>query len=144
MQTIDRAYGTTLDEALRPKSAGRPTSADEAKDPGLPGSARTAAAPREKAHNEEGEGILLVEDQEGLRDLVATILRRQGYRLFEAGSVPAALAIWRDHHHDIDLLLTDLVMPDTIDGRELAEKLAAEQPALRVMITSGLEYEKTG
>ncbi len=55
-----------------------------------------------------------------------------------------ALQVWQDSKDRIDLLLTDLVMPDQMNGRELAEKLWAERPRLKVIFTSGYSADVVG
>jgi CheY-like chemotaxis protein len=55
----------------------------------------------------------------------------------EAGSGREALQVWGKYRSEIDLLLTDMKMPEGISGLELAEKMVAEQPGLRVIFTSG-------
>jgi DNA-binding NtrC family response regulator len=60
-----------------------------------------------------------------------------GYKILEAGSGRQALQVWGEHRAEIDLLLTDMKMPEGISGMELAEKMVAEHPALRVIFTSG-------
>ncbi|MBI3851826.1 MAG: PAS domain S-box protein [Verrucomicrobia bacterium] len=89
------------------------------------------------------ETILLVEDEVALRGLTKKVLERRGYQVLEAASGIAALAVWDQHRAQIDLLLTDLVMPGGLNGRELAQKLTAQKPALRVLYTSGYS-EKPG
>ena len=83
------------------------------------------------------ERILLVEDDEPLRMLTRRILENYGYHVQEAVSGRQALEIWQSRDAEIDLLLTDMVMPEGITGRELAEKLRVERPALKVVFTSG-------
>jgi len=82
------------------------------------------------------ETILLVEDEEGVRDLVRDLLRERGYTVLEAGHGAAALDVARRHGGPIDLLLTDVVMPH-MGGPELAERLGALQPSLKVIYMSG-------
>jgi len=77
------------------------------------------------------ETILLVEDDEALRNLAREILEASGYRVLEAGNADAALLIC-EQNGKIDLLLTDVVMPD-LGGRELAQKLLALQPEMCVL-----------
>lgn len=84
-----------------------------------------------------GATILLVEDDPGLRDVARRILRRAGYNVLEAGSGPAALALLRHLQCKPDLLLTDMMMPDGMTGRELAEQILALHPGTRVILTSG-------
>lgn len=83
------------------------------------------------------ESILLVEDEDGVRTLAASILKRLGYRVVEANSGLSALELWHAQHQSIDLVLTDIVMPDGMSGRELANRLKAEKPGIEVVFTSG-------
>jgi len=83
------------------------------------------------------ETILVVEDEPALRGLVRNILEFNGYTVLEAASGRGALEVWEAHRDEIDLLLTDMVMPDGVNGRELALRLQAEKPSLRVLYTSG-------
>ena len=80
--------------------------------------------------------ILLAEDQPAVRLLAATILRESGYRVIEAENGADALAKAQAALADIDLLLTDLVMPE-LDGRQLYESLARARPELPVVFMSG-------
>ena len=90
------------------------------------------------------ESILLVEDENPVRELVARVLERYGYRVFQAGSGTEALEIWKRSKKDIKLVLTDLVMPNNMNGRELAEKMWAEAPGLKVIFTSGYSADIVG
>ena len=87
------------------------------------------------------ETILLVEDERDLRALVSAVLKNLGYRVLTAGSGPDAIPVWEKHKSEIDLLLTDLVMPGGISGRELAERLSSEKPALKILFTSGYSVD---
>jgi two-component system, cell cycle sensor histidine kinase and response regulator CckA len=87
------------------------------------------------------ETILVVEDEALLRELVQCILERHGYNVLQAPNGVAALEVWRRHRSEIDLLLTDMVMPEGMTGRDLAERLLAEEPALKVIFTSGYSAE---
>jgi len=82
------------------------------------------------------ETILLVEDEDQVRGLAREILSRHGYRVIEARGATEALAIATQPAGEIDLMVTDMVMPG-LSGRELAERLATLQPAMRVMYMSG-------
>ena len=64
--------------------------------------------------------------------------------MLQAESGPEALAVWRAAKDRVDLLLTDLVMPDRMSGRELAEKIWAERPMLKVIFTSGYSADVVG
>jgi DNA-binding NtrC family response regulator len=106
-----------------PAAAGRPASVEE-------------YAPQEPVRGGH-ETILVVEDEPDLRTLVRSILEYSGYSVIEASSGRAALALWPSHRHQVDLLLTDMLMPDGMNGRELALQLKADKPTLRVLYTSG-------
>jgi CheY-like chemotaxis protein len=82
------------------------------------------------------ETILLVEDEPEVRRLANEMLTRQGYKVLEASSGAEALHVWREHGGVIDLLLTDVVMPQ-MSGPELAATLKALSPGLKVMYMSG-------
>lgn len=86
---------------------------------------------------ESGPGILVVEDEEALARLTGNLLRRWGYRVWTATGAPEALALWQAHAAEIDLLLTDVVLPGSISGFELEGRLRQEKPGLRVLYTSG-------
>ena len=92
-------------------------------------------APVEAARQGSGT-VLLVEDDEQLRRLTHRALATQGYVVLEADGGRSALDIAGRHQGPIDLLLTDLVMPDT-NGRKLADTLRAARPGLRVLFMSG-------
>jgi CheY-like chemotaxis protein len=65
------------------------------------------------------------------------ILEECGYRILEASSGKEALDVWNQRANEIDLLLTDMVMPDGVSGADLVEKLQASRPRLKVVFTSG-------
>jgi signal transduction histidine kinase/ActR/RegA family two-component response regulator/HAMP domain-containing protein len=83
------------------------------------------------------ETILIVEDEPVLRSMARDILEECGYRILEASSGKEALDVWNQRANEIDLLLTDMVMPDGISGADLVEKLQTRQPRLKVVFTSG-------
>jgi PAS domain S-box-containing protein len=82
------------------------------------------------------ETILVAEDEPGVRTLVSHTLRQQGYTVLEASHGVEALSICERHPEAIHLLVTDVVMPQ-INGRELADRLVAKWPELRVLYMSG-------
>src|SRR5581483_8538920 len=82
------------------------------------------------------EVILIVEDAELVRELVADTLASQGYRILAASHGEEALALAESHDGPIDVLVTDIVMPG-MNGRDLADRLVARRPSLKVLFTSG-------
>jgi CheY-like chemotaxis protein len=89
------------------------------------------------------ETILLVEDEDVVRELVCEILESNGYTVLEARDGEAALDIFRGHEGPIDLLLTDVVMP-RMGGRDLAERVTAQRPDVRVLFMSGYASSAVG
>jgi CheY-like chemotaxis protein len=83
-----------------------------------------------------GETVLLVEDEHAVRAIARAALTRRGYRVLAAGDAAEALALADAAAEPIHLLLTDVVMPG-MGGRELAERMVAERPGLRVLFMSG-------
>jgi CheY-like chemotaxis protein len=83
------------------------------------------------------ETVLLVEDEPSLRSALQKVLEQHGYRVLQASTAREALEVWRREEQKIHLLLTDVVMPDEVTGRELADRLHAEAPGLKVIYASG-------
>jgi CheY-like chemotaxis protein len=98
-----------------------------------------ASAPRRDARplavGSPHEVILVVEDEERLRQLTADTLRELGYTVLQSGHAIEALELV-DQHPEIALLFTDIVMPD-VNGRQLADEVVARRPGIRVLYTSG-------
>jgi PAS domain S-box-containing protein len=88
--------------------------------------------------------ILVVEDEEMLREFVCDALSALGYRVLSAANGRVALDVWAAHRDEIDLLLTDVVMPESVSGRQLAHKLIVDKPDLKVIFTSGYSAELFG
>jgi signal transduction histidine kinase/CheY-like chemotaxis protein len=84
----------------------------------------------------KGETVLVVEDEEALREVTKRILTRNGYRVISAANGPEALKIAGDHQGEIHLLVTDVVMPQML-GKEVAEKMALLKPEIEVLFMSG-------
>jgi len=82
------------------------------------------------------ETILLVEDEEAVRELASMILSAKGYSVVEARSSKEAEQIGAQRSGEIHLLLTDIIMPGT-SGRELARRMMARHPRMRVLYMSG-------
>lgn len=86
------------------------------------------------------ETILLVEDEDVVRSLARQILEQAGYRVLEARRGEEALSLCAVYEHPIQLLLTDVVMPET-SGREVADRLCAIRPETKVLFMSGYTDE---
>jgi PAS domain S-box-containing protein len=114
--------GTTIKIYL-PRHLG---AAEDAKAADLPDAARLAGT----------ESILVVEDEDALRAYTSEILRELGYGVLEAGSGAAALEILAKDHA-VDLLLTDVVMPGGLNGRQLADEATRRRPGLKVIFMTG-------
>ncbi len=83
------------------------------------------------------ETVLVVEDEPAVREIMVEVLRDYGYRVWEAGDGPEALELWAKCSHEINLLVTDIVMPNGIKGNVLASRLQAEKAGLKVIFSSG-------
>jgi two-component system cell cycle sensor histidine kinase/response regulator CckA len=90
------------------------------------------------------ETILLVEDEIGLLELVRDILQHYHYRVLIASSGAEALRIWDGCNGQVDLLMTDMVMPGGMTGGELAAELKKRKPGLKVIYASGYSSALTG
>jgi CheY-like chemotaxis protein len=97
---------------------------------------KALAAKDERADRRGTETILLVEDEEAVRDLAQTILAGQGYDVLVAENATSAEKLAASGSREIHLLLTDVVMPG-ISGRELARRVTARHPKTRVLFMSG-------
>jgi CheY-like chemotaxis protein len=102
------------------------------------------AAPAQDELRGKGETILLVEDDFAVRMITRRVLETYKYVVCEAASGREALEVWRTHGPEIALLLTDIVMPEGMNGRDLAERLRAERPSLKVIFMSGYSAEVIG
>ena len=88
--------------------------------------------------------VLVVEDEEMLREFVGSVLESCGHRVLVAANGVEALDVWAREKDGIDVLLTDVVMPESISGWQLAHLLRAERPDLKVVYTSGYSPELIG
>jgi PAS domain S-box-containing protein len=105
--------------------------------PLLPDQAEKAPALPETADLPSGrETVLLVEDEDSVRELARLLLQRAGYTVLEAANGEEALAVSRRYGRSIDLLVTDVIMPK-MGGRQLAEALASSYPRMRTLFLSG-------
>jgi signal transduction histidine kinase/CheY-like chemotaxis protein len=108
----------------------------------FPSSGKILAPKKQKAIPQETapggtETILIVEDEPVLREMARDILSGYGYRIFEASSGKEALGAWLQKTDEIDLLLTDMVMPEGVSGADLARQLLVNHPRLKIVFTSG-------
>ena len=90
------------------------------------------------------EMILLVEDEGALRSSMRKALSQLGYRTLDSVNGVEALKVWEQHRNEIDLLLTDMVMPGGMTGKDLAARLLNEKPKLKVIYTSGYSVNVVG
>jgi len=106
----------------------------------LPRVADPADSPRVDKHAQTAAGgsetVLLVEDEESVRELVRETLKTRGYRVIEASDGIAAMRVSEEYQGNIEILITDVVMPG-MSGRELAKRVAAARPNIRVLYLSG-------
>ena len=100
------------------------------------------AAPTLAAAPGGTETILLVEDQDGIRDMALEFLQRKGYTVLQAMNGQEALSLAASHGFPIDLLITDVVMPK-IGGRELARMLSESRPQMKILFMSGFPEHVT-
>jgi signal transduction histidine kinase/CheY-like chemotaxis protein len=114
----------------------------------LPRTAKSVSLPEPNPARPEPlagkETILLVEDEEEVRRLTRLVLTQQGYQVLEADCGTRALEVWQRQGDGIDLLLTDLIMPGGITGRDLATRMKATRPQLPVMFVSGYSPSRSG
>ena len=88
------------------------------------------------------ETILVVEDEVVIREMAQTLLEELGYKILLAENGREAMEVWERNHESIDLLLTDMVMPEGVSGMELAEQLLAQKPGLKVVFASGYTVDE--
>lgn len=86
------------------------------------------------------ETILVVEDEQVVRELLRRILEKRGYRVVEGRNGVEALAVWEEHAGEIKMLISDLVMPE-MGGRDLVDRLRASNPELPILLVSGYPYD---
>jgi PAS domain S-box-containing protein len=119
-----------------------PAAAEETA-PEAPDGSRAAPGTAVPASTIRGAALLIVEDDAGVRSFAAQVLRDAGATVFEADNAAEALAIAAAESTPLDLLLTDVVLPG-IDGADLAERVRALKPGLRVLFMSSYTPEETG
>ena len=113
--------------------------------PAVPAPAKAVAvAPAETVLRGGHETILLVEDDPAVRMVTRRVLETAKYHVLEAASSREALEVWSRHGSEIALVLTDIMMPEGVNGRDLVEKLRAQRPGLKVIFMSGYSAEALG
>jgi PAS domain S-box-containing protein len=90
------------------------------------------------------ETVLVVEDEALLRSLACATLAEFGYTVLEASNALEAIVVWQRQGRNVDLLLTDMVMPGGLTGQELGERLRQDKPALKVVFCSGYTADIPG
>ena len=96
---------------------------------------------RNAAPGENARTVLLVEDEDNVRRLMHTYLEREGYQLLEARSGEEAESLVSAYREPIDILVTDVIMPN-LTGPQLAERLSAARPGLKVLYVSGYRHDR--
>jgi two-component system, cell cycle sensor histidine kinase and response regulator CckA len=113
--------------------------------PAIAPPAHAPSAPEPEVRLRGGtETILLVEDDFAVRKITRRVLETFKYKVCEASCAREALEVWAQHAEEIALLLTDIVMPEGVTGRDLAEQLRAQRPGLKVIFMSGYSAEGQG
>jgi CheY-like chemotaxis protein len=92
-------------------------------------------------YSTSGETILVVEDEDSVRGMARLALEQAGYQVMEAADGQEALKVWERSARQVDLLLTDMVMPNGLSGNGLAKALLAKDPKLRTVYTTGYSSE---
>lgn len=134
------------DAGARGVQASAATTAHDASRPSLasfssPVSSSTAPAASRPAPPPMRGRLLVAEDEDLVRSMLSSLLRRNGYQVTMAEDGHEALARWHENQGAYDLLLTDMVMPKGMTGLELAQKLREIKPHLKVLIMSGYSID---
>ena len=109
--------------------------------PAPPNPLPAAAAPVRPAADPRPTTILLVEDDAQVRQMTEEMLATMGHRVLTADSEAQALWVWQRHQVDIQLLITDVMIPTCTTGIELARRFQRDKASLRVLFTSGFGQE---
>ncbi|MCF3649200.1 hybrid sensor histidine kinase/response regulator [Synoicihabitans lomoniglobus] len=108
--------------------------------PRIPPRAPTAASAVDTMPRGD-ETILLVEDEESVRRVTTILLQRLGYTVLTANNGHEALRVFAENKESIDLVFTDIVMPDGLSGIQLEERIRHQNPAMKVVLSSGYSDE---
>jgi PAS domain S-box-containing protein len=104
----------------------------------------SSAPPFEQTPRGGTESVLLVEDEEPVRNLAHRLLAARGYRVTAASSGSEALRLCEDANETFDLVVTDMVMPGGVSGRELIQSLTGRRPGLKAIFMSGYAGDVAG
>ena len=96
---------------------------------------------QQKLHG--NEGILLVEDRKKVRGVISESLQQYGYRVLEAGDGKEAFEVWKNHKSEIDLIVTDVIMPN-MNGRELVNRIQKDKQSINAIFMSGYTDDTLG
>ena len=125
---VDSAPGEGTEFRIHlPPAGGKPVRAPDSSETGAIGAGRGT--------------VLLVEDEKGVRDVVSSALGLSGYRVLEAEDGPTALEIFQAGRDEIDILVTDVVLPGSLDGIQIARRVLKARPELSVLFMSGYIQE---
>ncbi len=104
----------------------------------IAGTSEDTVTPEEQHQTEVAgsETVLLVEDDEAIRSLLAKVLRRYGYTVIETGNAGEALLVCEDERQEVDLVVSDVIMPH-VPGPRLVERLQSVRPGLKAVLMSG-------
>jgi two-component system, cell cycle sensor histidine kinase and response regulator CckA len=91
----------------------------------------------------QGETILVIDDETSVREVTGTILRAYGYHVLLAENGPAGLVLYRQHHHEVSAVLTDMMMP-LMQGTEVIHELRLINSDVRIVAMSGVVLERSG
>jgi CheY-like chemotaxis protein len=105
------------------------------------GRAASADAPRAAAPAGAGLCVLLIDDEEIVREMVGQVLEHEGVRVLSAENGAAGLAVFRERHERIDVVLLDLSMPG-LSGEETFRRLRDVDPGVRVILSSGYDRDE--
>ncbi len=100
-----------------------------------------ARIPKQTVNHRGAETLLLVEDASNVRNAISIALKRHGYQVYEASDGHAAIALWEKHKSEIDLLISDMIMPGGMSGIDVAYRLKQEKRSLKIIISSGYSNE---
>ncbi|HVW20602.1 MAG TPA: response regulator [Opitutaceae bacterium] len=106
-----------------------------------------SAAPEVKAEaalpRGRGETVLLIEDEEGVRKIVRALLESRGYKVIAASDGATGVALYRDHRAEVDVVLTDMMMPG-LQGKQVVASLREINPVVKIVVMSGVLGDSDG